>query len=119
MEIWKGTAAKLLILAAALLGVAILLLPPAASAAENIKAFYGDNCAGCHGASGEGNGPAAMALHPKPKPFSEALKGKSDAWIEKVIKGGGPAVGESPLMPSHADMSQAQLKEMVDYIKKL
>lgn len=69
--------------------------------------------------TGNGDGPAAVGLNPKPKPFGETLKGKSDDWIAKVIKGGGPAVGEAPIMPSHANMSDAQIHELVEYIKKL
>jgi len=120
MSIWKRSLVKRvsLALAAAALG-AFILLPTSASAAENAKGVYADGCAGCHGATGNGDGPAAASLTPKPKPFKEALKGKSDAWIAKAIKEGGPAVGEAPIMPSHSDMSDAQVKEMVEYIKTL
>jgi mono/diheme cytochrome c family protein len=121
MRIWKRSLVKpvSLALAGAALGAFMFLLPTSASAAENAKGLYADGCAGCHGATGNGDGPAAAGLTPKPKPFKEALKGKADAWIAKAIKEGGPAVGESPLMPSHSDMSDAQVKELVEYIKKL
>lgn len=33
------------------------------------KAAYTANCAACHGATGEGNGPVAFALNPKPRNF--------------------------------------------------
>jgi high-affinity iron transporter len=40
------------------------------------KAAYTANCAACHGATGEGNGPVAFALNPKPRNFvKDAFKG--------------------------------------------
>jgi cytochrome c oxidase cbb3-type subunit II len=33
--------------------------------------FYVHNCAGCHGAGGEGDGPGAAGLHPKPPNLTE------------------------------------------------
>ncbi len=35
------------------------------------KATYDDKCAPCHGTTGQGNGPAAAALNPKPVNFSD------------------------------------------------
>jgi high-affinity iron transporter len=38
--------------------------------------LYADNCAGCHGATGHGDGAAALALHPRPADFhSDAVMG--------------------------------------------
>jgi mono/diheme cytochrome c family protein len=121
MRIWKRSLVKSvsLALAATALGAFTFLFPISASAAENAAALYSDQCAGCHGATGNGDGPAAASLNPKPKPFKEALKGKNDAWVTKAIKEGGPAVGESNLMPPHGDLSGSQLHELVEYVKKL
>jgi len=57
-------------------------------------------CGPCHGESGHGDGPAGMALTPRPADFSAAAfwEGKDKAYIAKVIKVGGAAVGKSPLM---------------------
>jgi mono/diheme cytochrome c family protein len=106
-------------LAAAALGMFMFLLPSVASSAANVKRLYNDDCAGCHGMTGNGDGPAAMGLNPKPKPFRETLKDKSDVWIAKAIKRGGPSVGESPVMPPHPNMTDLQIHEIVEYIKKL
>jgi mono/diheme cytochrome c family protein len=35
------------------------------------KATYDDKCAACHGATGQGNGPAAASLNPKPVNFTD------------------------------------------------
>lgn len=35
------------------------------------KATYDDKCAACHGAAGQGNGPAAASLNPKPVNFTD------------------------------------------------
>lgn len=34
------------------------------------KAAYTTNCVPCHGEKGEGNGPAAVAINPKPRNFN-------------------------------------------------
>jgi mono/diheme cytochrome c family protein len=82
-------------------------------------ALYSQRCASCHGDSGKGDGPAGKYLSPKPTDFATSLKGKSDHWISRAIKGGGPAVGEAPVMPAYGDLSDRQVRELVDYIKKL
>jgi mono/diheme cytochrome c family protein len=88
-----------------------------AASAENAAQLYAQRCASCHGANGKGDGPAGKYLKPPPTDFATSLKGKTDVWIAKAIKGGGPAVGESPTMPPYADLSDAQVKGLVDYIK--
>jgi len=66
------------------------------------KEKYMENmrCSACHGDSGKGDGPAAIALNPKPRNYTDCavMSKKSDAELFKVIKEGGPAVGLSPLM---------------------
>jgi mono/diheme cytochrome c family protein len=87
--------------------------------ADGAAALYAQQCASCHGDTGKGDGAAGKYLNPKPGDFAVSLKGKTDAWIAKAIKGGGPAVGEAAVMPASSDLSDPQIKEMVDYIKKL
>ncbi len=85
--------------------------------ADETATLYSQRCASCHGNKGRGHGPAAKFLKPPPKDFAVSLKGKSDDWIARAIKGGGPAVGESPVMPSYSALSDDQIKSLVDYIK--
>src|SRR6266581_4255492 len=37
------------------------------------QAVYQQHCAACHGANGQGNGPAAVWLYPKPRHFDSGL----------------------------------------------
>ena len=83
------------------------------------KDLYNDNCAGCHGPSGKGDGPAGKMLQPPPQDFATALKGQTDDYIKKIIKEGGAANGKSANMPPAADLTDDQLKSLVDYIKHL
>lgn len=83
------------------------------------KAMYEDKCAGCHGPGGKGDGPAGAMLDPKPKDFATVLKGQDDAAIKKIIKEGGAAAGKSASMPPSSDLSDDQIKALVDYIKHL
>ena len=99
--------------------VALTAMASSYAWADDAKQVYDDKCASCHGASGKGDGAAAAALSPPPKPFSASLKGKSDDWIAKVTKEGGPAVGLPPTMPPASDLSDAQIKGLVAYMKQL
>ena len=54
------------------------------------KTVFNTNCAPCHGESGDGNGPAAAALNPKPRNIkTEAFKqgDKPEQVFETVTKG--------------------------------
>jgi mono/diheme cytochrome c family protein len=103
----------------AAVAITILGYGATASCAGNAAALYSQRCVSCHGESGKGDGPAGKYLNPKPTEFGTSLKGKSDDWIAKAIKSGGPAVGEAPVMPAYGDLSDHQIRELVDYIKKL
>ncbi len=88
--------------------------------AQDGAKLFADTCAGCHGAKGKGDGPAAAALSPGPGDFVSALAGKSDDWIFKAIKGGGPAVGKSAGMPPFGSaLNDAEIKALTAYVKQL
>jgi len=96
----------------------VLFVSPAALA--DGAGTYATMCASCHGAAGAGDGPAAVALNPKPANFADAAFWTShdDAQVKKAIKEGGPAVGKSPLMaPFGAALSDAQIDELVAHLK--
>lgn len=95
-------------------------LPPAGGPAIDIDEKYTTLCSGCHGAQGHGDGPAGMALNPKPRNFSDKAWQASvdDARITTVIKSGGAAVGLSPMMaPWGSVLSDAELKLMVGKVR--
>jgi mono/diheme cytochrome c family protein len=68
------------------------------------RELYGNSCAACHGDKGEGNGPAARYLYPKPRNFGEgkfrivsaANAYPSDADLMQVITRGMPGSAMLP-----------------------
>jgi mono/diheme cytochrome c family protein len=92
---------------------------PGTAGAQSAASVYAQKCAQCHGPKGKGDGPAGQVMTPPPAPFSTTLKGKSDSWIGSVITQGGPAVGLSPGMPPHPNLSASQVKDLTQYIKGL
>lgn len=97
--------------------------PPGSSPVPG-KAVYDAHCAACHGASGDGNGPATVWLFPKPRNFNSGLfKVQStpagslptDEDLFQTITRGMP--GSS--MPAFSYLSEAQRRESVQYVKWL
>ena len=84
--------------------------------------LYAANCASCHGAAGAGDGPAAVALVPKPARHDDGayMNALDDAHLFKVVKEGGPAVGKSPLMaPWGGTLTDAQIWDVVAFVRSL
>ena len=67
---------------------------------------FKNKCTVCHGQTGDGDGPGASALNPKPRAFKDPTWQASvtDEHLKKIIVGGGPAVGKSPIMPPNPDL---------------
>lgn len=78
-----------------------------ADAAAEAKEIFSTRCSTCHGPQGKGDGPAGAALNPKPRNLGDAAWQKSvtDEHIEKIIVGGGTAVGKSAMMPPNPDLA--------------
>lgn len=59
------------------------------------KSAFMINCASCHGTEGKGDGPAAAALNPKPRNFTEAYwrYGGGVARVVRTITEGSPGTG--------------------------
>ena len=74
--------------------VAILIHPTPELIAKG-KSAFAINCASCHGTSGHGDGPAATALNPKPRNFTEGYwrYGGGFARIVRTISEGSPGTG--------------------------
>ena len=66
------------------------------------EAHYKAYCVTCHGPAGDGDGPAAVALNPKPRKFSDKtiMSAIPDKQMFDVIKSGGPAAGKAATMPA-------------------
>ncbi|HSP96176.1 MAG TPA: c-type cytochrome [Candidatus Dormibacteraeota bacterium] len=108
-------------------GYAALMLATPARGADQISPaaekeaqdIFKNRCTMCHGASGKGDGPAGVALNPKPRNWTDAAwqKDTPDEAIEKVILGGGQSVGKSVLMPANPDL--ANKPEVVKALRQI
>ena len=94
---------------------ALLALPAYAQDADAGKATYTANCMACHGTSGAGDGPAAIALSPPPKSFADAAfwEGKTDEVLKTTIKAGKPGTA----MSGFSQLSDADVKNLIAYMK--
>jgi mono/diheme cytochrome c family protein len=88
------------------------------------KAVYDQHCAACHGLNGDGNGPAAVWLFPRPRNFNSALfkiqstpaeSLPADEDLYETVTRGMP--GSS--MPSFTYLSEQQRRDVVQYVKYL
>jgi mono/diheme cytochrome c family protein len=105
---------KNLVLAAAgvLLGTALLWSLTAPSASADGGSLYNDKCALCHGVGGDGNGPAGVALSPKPADFTnpQYWQTTSNQKIKDATLNG---VGVMPAFSFNAQ----QMQTLIDYLK--
>ena len=105
--------------------VAALLLPALALAQGDPakgKEFYAKHCAGCHGPTGKGDGPAAKAINPKPTDLTNkaSMAGMKDQYLFDLIQKGGAAVGKSPLIPPFGSkMKEGEIRDLIAYLKTL
>ena len=95
---------------------------PAAEPAVDFKAeaetMFRTRCVVCHGEKGQGDGPGAAALNPKPRNYTDAAWQASvtDDQIGSVILNGGAAVGKSPIMPASPDL-QSKPEVVTELVK--
>jgi mono/diheme cytochrome c family protein len=97
---------------------------PAASKADPRagKEQYDRLCAVCHGGEGKGDGQALRGLPVRPKSFAEpaTFRAVPDQALFETIKKGGAALKKSPMMPPFGDqLKDAQIWDLVAYIKSL
>jgi len=112
----------------ALVGLALPSIALAGGDAAAGKALYLQNCSSCHGDSGKGDGPTGMALPVKPRDFSVGDfkfdtdgdgKTGTDADITNVIKKGAMAYGGSPLMAPLPQLTDANIADIIAFIRTL
>jgi len=85
------------------------------------KKIYGARCTGCHGATGNSDGPVGKALKPTPQRFTDALWAArvTDEEIATAIKEGGLAVKKSAAMPAHRDLNAEQIAGLTAFVRTL
>ena len=117
---------------ASLAALAALLAPTSALAAdlEKAKGLYTVNCASCHGDTGKGDGPVAVAVPPPPPrdftvgdfKYDTDKDGTigSDADLKAVIAKGAGAYGGNMMMAAWAGLlSDEDIDSIVAYIRTL
>jgi len=113
--------------------------PPAARVPETVnwsggdphkgEGIYSMYCAMCHGADGDGKGPGAAALNPKPRDFKSGAfyldtnannKTGEDVDLARVIREGPHAFGGSSAMPAwKSTFTEDQVRDLVAYVHQL
>ncbi len=106
--------------------IALLLVAAGlASAADRVaqgKAAFEQYCVTCHGSGGQGDGPMAASLNPKPKNFADKAYNRSlkDDHLVKTITDGGQSVGKSAAMPKFGGILKPdQVKDVIAFIRSL
>jgi mono/diheme cytochrome c family protein len=86
------------------------------------KTKYESLCAGCHGKTGKGDGPAAASLNPKPQDHTDGktMNALTDKYLVDIVKNGGAGVKKSPLMPAWGKtLKDQEISDVIAYIRSL
>jgi len=80
---------------------------PGAGEPSQAQQMFASLCATCHGIDGTGKGPAAAALNPKPRDYTDPAWQASvtDDVLKETILKGGALVGKSPMMPGNPQLA--------------
>jgi len=90
---------------------------------ENVvkgDSLYQHTCAPCHGPRGKGDGPASVALNPKPRDHSNGayMDKLTNRHIHDVVKNGGAAFGY-PTMPGQPQLTDEQIGQAIAFVRTL
>ncbi len=111
------------LVAAAAVGLVGVSAPTAEAQAKGDPAaghvLYHARCARCHGPTGGGDGPVAPRLAQKPQDWTKGLNDMTDQQVADSITKGGPAVGKSNAMLAFPRLSDAEVWNLVAYIRTL
>jgi high-affinity iron transporter len=82
------------------------------------RAIYDKSCASCHGASGLGDGPAGVALHPAPPAIGTAahMNGVTPALMYRIISVG---IAGTPMASYSGTLTPEQRWNVVGYVNSL
>lgn len=108
--------------------ITVLSVNSSADDLEAGRTLFATYCQSCHGANGDGNGPAAAQFILKPRDFAlAAFKFDTDAdWqrgtdtdLANVIKEGAAVYGGSALMPMWSQLTDGEVDDLITYIRSL
>jgi mono/diheme cytochrome c family protein len=85
------------------------------------KQIFSQVCTPCHGPEGKGDGPAAVALDPKPRNLTDPgyMTSLDERYLFELVSRGGVAVGKSPMMPAQPTLGAQEIRNVVTYVKTL
>lgn len=108
----KGLIFKALLLAIVVIGGFAFSGDSAFAAGVDI---YKQNCLLCHGEKGDGQGPMAQGLTPKPADFTdkEHMAKDTDEELIEAIK-----MGKGPMPPFGGTLSDQEIKDVLQYIRQ-
>lgn len=91
-------------------------LPETATGESTVQtaALFEKNCSSCHGATGQGDGPAARSLAPRPANFQ--LKQGNPDYLEMVLRNGIPGTA---MPPWEEVLTDQQCDSLVRYLRSL
>jgi mono/diheme cytochrome c family protein len=86
------------------------------------QTIFQANCAMCHGPEGNGDGPAAEALDPKPASLTDTamMQDLSDGYLYWRISEGGQMEPLNSAMPAWKEaLSEQEIWQIISYVRTL
>ena len=102
----------------AIITLALLVIPAISTRAADAKENYEKNCAKCHGAEGKGDAKMGQKLGVKDLTDAKRQAELTDEAIAKSIKEG-IKEGDKIRMKAIEGLSDAEIKELVTFVRKL
>ena len=117
-KILFSTFSAIIALASASSFAADKVLPSSPELLAKGKAAFATNCVICHGEKGDGNGPAGMALNPKPRNFAKDKfkAGATPDAIYNTITHGLTVDGKPTTMVGFGQLSPEDRSGLVYYV---
>ena len=80
-----------------------------------------EDCADCHGLTGQADGRLAAGIDPPPPDFRDPCRKVTDEWIARVILSGGASYGGSESMRAHHELQYEPvvLEQLVTFVQAL
>ncbi len=110
----KNVALAVIILGLGMVAISLAEMKGDAAAGKKV---YENVCVTCHGKEGMGDGPASMALNPRPKSFADqAVVAKSDKELFDTITKGRPG---TPMASFEKTLTEQQRWDILAYVRSL